>query len=226
MRQDPEELVSHAGHGDADGWWQGLFPLEECLRIFGWNVWSWLSTETDTIQNFQTLRCQDVLTFQTLRILKMSWFVCWSSEVLAVPVGSSGSTDCLRSGRRIGGVGFSWKHISLESKTSSLWWSLTLDFRVSPFRVQSKLQELHTQGIAEVWLSELGCVARHHTSRPCKGRRWQEGHGFCGSQSHGNTVFNMINMSKCSIVHHLFACSADTGIIIQELAGWTLSLQV
>ena len=71
MRQDPEELVSHAGHGDADGWWQGLFPLEECLRIFGWNVWSWLSTETDTIQNFQTLRCQDVLTFQTLRILKI-----------------------------------------------------------------------------------------------------------------------------------------------------------
>ena len=36
----------------------------------------------------------------------------------------------------------------------------------------------------------------------------------------------MINMSKRSIVHHLFACSADTGIIIQELAGWTLSLQV
>ena len=167
------------------------------------------------------------MTFQTLRILKMSWFVCWSSEVSAVPVGSSGSTDCLRSGRRIGGVGFSWKHISLESKTSSLWWSLTLDFRVSPFRVspfrvspfrvQSKLQELHTQGIAEVWLSELGCVARHHTSRPCKGRRWQEGHGFCGSQSHGNTVFNM---SKCSIiVHYLFACSADTGIFRNWLVG-------
>ena len=29
------ELVSHAGHGDADGWWQGLLPREERLRIFG-----------------------------------------------------------------------------------------------------------------------------------------------------------------------------------------------
>ena len=26
-------------------------------------------------------------------------------------------------------------------------------------------------GAADVWLSELSCVARHHTSRPCKGRR-------------------------------------------------------
>jgi len=38
VRQDPEELVSHAGQGDADGWWQGLFPREERLRIFGENV--------------------------------------------------------------------------------------------------------------------------------------------------------------------------------------------
>ena len=158
----------------------------------------------------------------------MSWFVCWSSEVSAVPVGSSGSTDCLRSGRRIGGVGFSWKHILLKAKQAvygGLWLDFrvspfrVLPFRVSPFRVQSKLQSLHTQRIAEVWLLELGCVARHHTSRPCKGRRWQEGHGFCGSQSHGNTVFNMITMSKCSIVHYLFACSADTGIFRNWLVG-------
>lgn len=50
--------------------------------------------------------------------------------------------------------------------------------------------------------------------------------GFAGASPMAIQCSNVFNMSECSIVHYLFACSADTGIIIQELAGWTLSLQV
>ena len=43
--------------------------------------------------------------------------------------------------------------------------------------------------------------------------------GFAGASPMAIQCSNVFNMSKCSIVHYLFACSADTGIYRNWLVG-------